>query len=122
MRIAAFVSLLTISIGVLAQPLPPAQPGKSGVSKEGLERIDKFWAREIEAKRIPGAVVAIAHDGKLVHYKAYGVQDPATNQPMPLDAMFQLASMTKVMAGVAALTLTEDGRLPLKSRLDQYFP
>jgi CubicO group peptidase (beta-lactamase class C family) len=123
MRIAALVSLLLVlPAAALAQPLPPAAPGTSGFSAEGLARIDSFWQREIAARRIPGAVVAIARDGKLVHYKAYGVQDPATNQPMPLDAIFQLASMTKVMAGVAALTLTEDGRLPLKSRLDEYFP
>lgn len=124
MRIAAFVSVLAISVAsaFAQQPLPAAAPGKSGFSQEGIARIDKFWEREIAAKRIPGAVVAIARDGKLVHYKAYGVQDPATGKPMPIDAVFQLASMTKVMAGVAALTLTEEGLLPLKSRLDQYYP
>ena len=118
----AVIAALVVSFNAVAQPLPPAAPGKSGISKEGLERIDKFWAREIDAKRIPGAVVAIARDGKLVHYKAYGVEDPATNQPMTLDAMFQIASMTKVMAGVAALTLNEEGRLPLKSKLEEYYP
>ena len=70
-----------------AQPLPSTTPGAAGFSTEGLERLDRFFAREIEAKRVPGAVVAIARDGKLVHYKAYGVQDPARNTPMPLDAV-----------------------------------
>jgi CubicO group peptidase (beta-lactamase class C family) len=122
MRIAFITAVLTVAFTAVAQPLPPAAPGKSGISAEGLTRIDRFWEREIAAKRIPGAVVAIARDGKLVYYKAYGVQDPATSQPMPLDAMFQLASMTKVMAGVAALTLNEEGRLPLKSKLEEYYP
>lgn len=122
MRIAVIAAVLAVSFNALAQPLPPATPGKSGFSPEGLARIDKFWEREIAAKRIPGAVVAIARDGKLVHYKAYGAIDPATNQPMPLNALFQLASMTKVMTYVGGLTLNEDGRLPLKSRLDEYLP
>jgi CubicO group peptidase (beta-lactamase class C family) len=65
---------------------------------------------------VPGAVVAIARDGRLVHYKAYGFLNKANSEPMPLDAIFQLASMTKIMTSVAALTLNEDGRLPLKSR------
>ena len=65
---------------------------------------------------MPGAVVAIARDGRLVHYKAYGSSTRRTNEPMPLDAIFQLASMTKVMVAVGALTLNEEGRLPLKSR------
>jgi CubicO group peptidase (beta-lactamase class C family) len=108
--------------GTHAQPLPPTSAAAAGFSTEGLERLDGFFAREIEAKRVPGAVVAIARDGKLVHYKAYGVQDPATNKPMPLDAVFGLASMTKIMASVAALQLNEQGRLPLKSQLANYFP
>lgn len=74
------------------------------------------------AKRVPGAVVAIARDGKLVHYKAYGQLDPAKGTPMPLDAIFALASMTKPMAAVAGLTLMEQGRLPLQASLSQYYP
>jgi CubicO group peptidase (beta-lactamase class C family) len=106
----------------IAQPLPSVRPEAAGFSSEGLARIDAFFAREIAANRVPGAVVAIARDGKLVHYKAYGKLDPAGDRPMPLDAVFQLASMTKIMAAVGALTLNEEGRLPLKSRLDAYLP
>jgi CubicO group peptidase (beta-lactamase class C family) len=106
----------------IAQPLPSIRPEAAGFSSEGLARIDAFFAREIAANRVPGAVVAIARDGKLVHYKAYGKLDPAADKPMPLDAVFQLASMTKIMAAVGALTLNEDGRLQLKSRVDEYLP
>ena len=55
-----------------AAPLPEAKPDDAGFSQAGLTRLDDFFAREIAAKRVPGAVVAIARDGKLVHYKAYG--------------------------------------------------
>jgi CubicO group peptidase (beta-lactamase class C family) len=116
------LSLTCFSFTAFAQPLPTAAPEAAGFSAEGLARIDRFFEREIAANRVPGAVVAIARDGKLVHYKAYGYLDKATGEPMPLDAIFNLASMTKVMAVVGGLTLTEEGRLPLKSRLDEYFP
>ncbi len=105
-----------------AGPLPVIAPERAGFSKEGLSRIDKFFEREIAANRVPGAVVAIARDGKLVYYKAHGFLNRASNEPMVLDAIFNLASMTKVMACVAGLVLNEEGRLPLKSRLDSYFP
>ena len=105
-----------------AGPLPEAKPDEVGFSQQGLARIDDFFAREIAAKRVPGAVIAIARDGKLVHYKAYGQLDPAKGTPMPLDAVFALASMTKPMAAVAGLTLMEQGRLPLKAKLTEYFP
>lgn len=110
------------SASALAQPLPSVAPEAAGFSREGLERIDRFFEREIAANRVPGAVVAIARDGKLVYYKAHGFLDKAAGTPMPLDAIFNLASMTKVFASVGGLALNENGRLPLKSRLEEYFP
>ncbi|MGY3120876.1 CubicO group peptidase (beta-lactamase class C family) [Bradyrhizobium sp. S3.14.4] len=105
-----------------AAPLPEANPDDAGFSKQGLERLDSFFAREIAAKRVPGAVVAVARDGKLVHYKAYGMLDPDKGTPMPVDAIFALASMTKPMAAVAGLTLMEKGQLPLQAKLSDYYP
>jgi len=105
-----------------AQPLPQEAPRSHGFSEEGVARIDRFFEREIAAGRVPGAVVAIARDGKLVYYKSFGYLDKAAGTPMPLDAVFNLASMTKPMTAVGGLVLNEEGRLPLKSRLDEYFP
>lgn len=119
--IAAAIAVITFS-AARAAPLPEANPDDVGFSKQGLARLDSFFAREIAAKRVPGAVVAIARDGKLVHYKAYGMLDPAKGTPMPVDAIFALASMTKPMAAVAGLTLMEQGRLPLQARLSDYYP
>lgn len=110
------------ALQVHAQPLPATPPAEAGFSPEGLTRLDQFFASEIALKKVPGAVIAIARDGKLVHYKSYGFLDSAKGTPMPLDAVFGLASMTKIMASVAALHLNERGRLPLKSRLSDYFP
>jgi CubicO group peptidase (beta-lactamase class C family) len=112
----------TISATAVAAPLPEAKPDDAGFSQQGLARMDDFFAREIAAKRVPGAVVAIARDGKLVLYKAYGKLDPSKDTPMPLDAIFALASMTKPMAAVGALTLMEQGRLPLQAKLSDYYP
>jgi len=103
-------------------PLPPIAVERAGFSPEGLSRIDRFFAREIAADRVPGAVVAIARDGKLVYYKTHGYLDKARATPLPVDAIFHLASMTKIMTSVAALKLNEEGALPLKSRLAEYLP
>src|ERR1700749_4042042 len=121
------VTIATMITGIAltaasAAPLPEAKPDDAGYSHHGLARLDDFFAREIAAKRVPGAVVASARDGKLVQYKAYGQLDPAKGTAMPLDAVFALASMTKPMAAVAGLTLMEQGRLPLQANLSDYFP
>lgn len=122
MRLVTSCLVLLISGSAFSQPLPTVAPDKAGFSREGLARIDRFFEREIAANRVPGAVVAVARDGRLVHYRAYGYLDKATSQPMPIDAIFALASMTKIMVSVGGLVLNEEGRLPLKSRLDEYFP
>jgi CubicO group peptidase (beta-lactamase class C family) len=110
MRCLILGAALLFSASAIAQPLPVAAPEQAGFSREGLARIDKFFEREIAASRIPGAVVAVARDGKLVHYKAYGFLDKQAGTPMPLDAIFNLASMTKPMTAVAGLVLNEEGR------------
>ena len=119
----AAAALLGLQLASAAAPLPPGSPKETGFSPDGLLRIDQFFEREINAGRMPGAVLAIARNGRLVHYKAYGKISGASDAaPMPLDAIFPLASMTKVMVSVGALTLNEEGRLPLKSRLSDYLP
>ena len=119
--IAATAAVITFGVA-RAAPLPEINPDDVGFSKLGLVRLDDFFAREIAAKRVPGAVVAVARDGKLVHYKAYGMLDPDKGTPMSVDAIFALASMTKPMAAVAGLTLMEQGKLPLQAKLSDYYP
>jgi CubicO group peptidase (beta-lactamase class C family) len=109
-------------VATAADPLPRVDPARAGFSAAGLQRIDRFFADEMGRNQIPGAVVAIAREGRLVYYKAIGFQDKASSVPMKADSIFALASMTKPMVVVGALTLYEEGRLPLKSAVSEYFP
>ena len=120
--VAATVATGAAPAAGTADPLPRVAPARQGFSATGLARIDRFYANEIARDRIPGAVVAVARGGKLVYYKPIGFQDKAAGTPMKVDAIFNLASMTKVMTVVGALTLYEEGRLPLKSPLSVYYP
>lgn len=124
-----FVGCLGIALVTLGTPVPVeaadlarADPLKEGFSATGLARIDAFFKSEIEANRTPGAVLYIARNGKLVVHKAYGHLDKANGVPMREDAIFSIASMTKVMTVAAALTLTEEARLPLSAPVSKWFP
>ncbi len=105
-----------------ATPLPVATPQSQGFSAEGLKRIDTFFKKEIANNQMPGAVLAVAKNGKLVIYEAYGYRNKATNTPMTKDTIFELASMTKIMTAVSALTFYEEGNLTLKSPVSLWFP
>ena len=96
------------SVGIGAQfstnPLPVANPQSEGFSPEGLRRIDAFFSDQVIGNQLPGAVLAVAKNGKLVVFKSFGYLDKEKNVPMRTDAIFNLASMTKVMTAVGALT------------------
>jgi CubicO group peptidase (beta-lactamase class C family) len=117
-----FSSALFAADGTKTSTTPlPASNGQ-GFSQEGLKRIDAFFAAEIANNRMPGAVLAVAKNGKLSIYKPYGYLDKASNKPMTTDAIFNLASMTKVMASVGALTFYEEGKLPLNAPISNWLP
>lgn len=103
-------------------PFPVAELKDAGFSAEGLKRIDDFFAVEVAKKRVPGGVVGIVRDGKLVYLKAHGSLNPETQEPMQVDSIFALASMTKPMVATGALALTQQGKLPLFSNVADYYP
>ncbi|CAM3697615.1 serine hydrolase domain-containing protein [Polynucleobacter brandtiae] len=115
---------LTAGSLVRAQSVRPPLPiaAGQGFSQEGLKRIDNFFAEQIASNQMPGAVLAVAKNGKLSIYKPYGYMDKAAQKPMPTDAIFNLASMTKVMATVGALTFYEEGNLPLNAPISDWLP
>ena len=102
--------------------IPIATLNQAGFTAEGIKRIDTFFASEIEKKRVPGGVVGIVRDGKLVYLKAHGTSNPETQAPMLVDSIFALASMTKPMVSVATLSLTQQAKLPLFSKVSDYYP
>ncbi len=113
----------SLSSGALADdPLPRAKPEDVGFSSERLARIGATLKADIEAGRIPGAVIAIARRGKLVALDAYGWRDKAAGVAMTTDTIFNIASMTKPMTAVGALMLYEQGKLLIDDPLSKYLP
>ena len=125
LQAASLIAGLLASASIYAADAPktplPMNAGQ-GFSQEGLKRIDAFFADEIANNRMPGAVLAVAKNGKLSIYKSYGYLDKANNKPMTTDAIFNLASMTKVMASVGALTFYEEGKMPLNAPISNWLP
>src|SRR5450759_1114682 len=73
---------------------------------------------------IPGAVLLIGHDGKIVHRKAYGNRALVPQrEPMTADTIFDIASLTKVIATTPALMkLFEQGKLRINDPVTAYLP
>src|ERR1700710_1872481 len=119
---AATLGLLASSAAFADDPLPRAKPEEVGLSSERLARISAVLKADIEAGRIPGAVIAIARHGRLVALDAYGWRDKAAGVAMTTDTIFNIASMTKPMTAVGGLMLYEQGKLLIDDPLGKYFP
>ena len=102
--------------------LTPGTPESVGMSSQRLARIRPAIQARIDAGILPGAVVAIARQGRLIHHEAIGSLGPDTSEPMPKDALFAIASMTKPICAVAAMILWEEGLFELKDFVYRFIP
>lgn len=117
-----FVVLVLVQ-SALAQ-LRIARPESVSISSPGLARMDALIAEDIEKKRLPGAVVLVGRKGHIVWRKAYGARalEPAREAMTP-DTIFDLASLTKVVAtATSIMILVERGKLRLSDPVSLHIP
>jgi CubicO group peptidase (beta-lactamase class C family) len=119
--LALLVSLLAAPVAG-ANGLPVAKPEQVGLSSERLARIGAVLRADVEQGRIPGAVVLVARKGRIAYLEGVGFLDKTAGAPMSPEAIFRLASMTKPMVTVAAMTLYEEGRLFPSDPVSKYLP
>ncbi len=133
------VIFLTAIAASFASHVPPRT--------EQFERADAIVSEWVADGRIPGAVLLVARDGRIVFEKAYGwaqvyeyddgqygasaageprptaIRRLADPRPMTTDTIFDLASVTKVMATTFAVMLLVDaGELDLDAPVATYLP
>ena len=109
-------------IGQAAAELPTVKPAEVGLSGQALSKVDAKMEELIREQRLAGGIVVIARNGKIAHFKPYGLRDREAKLPMEKDTIFRIYSMTKAVTSVAALMLHEEGKLGLHDPLSKFFP
>lgn len=89
---------------------------------ERPSQIDAFIERMQRERKLAGAVIVVARRGRPVSLEAHGFADLESRRAMRVDDVFQLQSMTKPVATVAALQLMERGLLQLSDPVAKYLP
>ena len=109
------ICLLVASHTVQGGGLPTADPSDVGMVSQRLAEIDPIIQSTIEKKDTPGAVVLVARQGKVVYRRAFGYRSlRPVKEVMTVDTIFDLASLTKVMATAPSIMiLVEEGKLTL---------
>ena len=97
-------------------------PEDVGFSSKRLETTRDVLKEDVEAKRLPGAVLLIVRNGKIAFYDVEGYQDRAAQTPMKKDSIFRVASMSKPITTVAAMILAEENKLDVGAPVAQYLP
>jgi uncharacterized protein YbbC (DUF1343 family)/CubicO group peptidase (beta-lactamase class C family) len=116
---------------VIAEPAPAPPPAPLALPSPTAEidsprfaRIDQVAKREVAAGHVPGAVILVGHQGRIVYRKAFGMRvvEPCP-EPMTVDTIFDLASLTKVVATTSAIMeLVDQGDLKLDAPVATYWP
>ena len=86
--------------------------------------IDAIMQKAVGDGNIPGGVVLIGHNGRVVYRKAFGLRSlEPSHEPMTVDTIFDLASLTKCVATTTSMMkLIEDGRVRLNDPVAAYLP
>jgi len=114
--------LLCCASAARPQALPAGAAESVGMSAQRLARISEVLKQEVEQGNLPGAVVMVGRKGRLVYSDAVGFQNRESGQPMSMDAIFRIYSMTKPLVSVAAMMLVEEGRIELTDPVSKFLP
>lgn len=106
-------------LGRLSYSLPENQ----GLDSKKLEEIDMIMEKSIAKKAFPGGVVLVAKNGQVVFEKAYGHYDYKKSQKVSTETVYDLASITKVLATTqAVMFLASRNLIDMNKPIGQYLP
>jgi CubicO group peptidase (beta-lactamase class C family) len=111
---------------VLALPAQPVRTLANSTSGQDRRFVDAFKAVDhwVQQKAFPGAVLAVGQHGKIVALKSFGKMDYTKKaKPMRRDELFDLASLTKVIATTTAAAILYDRKqVDLDAPVIRYLP
>jgi uncharacterized protein YbbC (DUF1343 family)/CubicO group peptidase (beta-lactamase class C family) len=112
-------ALLFLSFIITAHP----RPASASLNTKSLKPIADIVKKEIRAGRIPGAVIVIGNRDKTIFRQAFGYRATRPKKlPMSVNTIFDLASLTKVIATTTAIMqLVEEGKLSIDERVTEYW-
>ncbi|SHN34121.1 beta-glucosidase [Cyclobacterium lianum] len=99
------------------------QPEEVGIRTADLNGIDSLMRLAIQEKAIPGGQVLLAKGGKVFYQKAFGYHTYDSLQPVNMDDLYDLASITKISTSLAAfMHLKGLGKFDENETLGSYYP
>jgi len=110
--------------GLKAQDALPSSNAAVITRGADFSNIDEIMNAAVARGTIPGGVVLIGHNGKVVYRKAYGKRSlEPVKETMTVDTIFDLASLTKCIATApSVMKLVQEGKVRLNDPVATYLP
>ncbi|HEU4416077.1 MAG TPA: exo-beta-N-acetylmuramidase NamZ domain-containing protein [Candidatus Angelobacter sp.] len=119
-----FIAVIILLANCFAAP--PDKKKKSAAAKEtaNFSVVDQLVQEQINDRTITGAVLVVGHGGRVAHQKAFGLRATTPRaEPMTVDTIFDLASLTKVVATTpSVMRLVQYGQVRLEEPVAHYIP
>ena len=96
------------------------QRGRAGSDQEIQTEADRIVEQMMKQDGIPGVVLAVVKNGKVVVEKGYGTKSTDSNQPPDKNTVFYIASLSKAITAVGAMLLVDKGKLKLDDPAGRY--
>lgn len=110
-------------VQVTHEQLAPGRPEGVGLCSERIEDVFARIQRRVNDGLFPGAVALIARRGRIVGHRAFGTRVRGADEPVTLDTLFDVLSITKVLAtATSAMILVQDGVLRMNDRVADFIP
>src|ERR1043165_7560887 len=87
-----------------------------------IPELDRLAVDAMADWKVPGAALAVVHDGKVALAKAYGQRDVEANLPVTTATQFAIGSITKSFTATAVALLHDEGRLDWTKPVRDYLP
>lgn len=123
------IKLFVAAALAFAQPLPlfaqegaPKATVRAGFDSAKLAAVVDWLKADVDKGRIPGAVVLVARNGRVLLHEAVGWADKDKKIAMRRDSIHPIASSTKLITTVAALRLFEANKLPVMAPIATFLP
>jgi beta-N-acetylhexosaminidase len=103
--------------------LPRTNPDEAGLDLVKLNTVDSIVNDAIAKGATPGGVVLVAKNGKIAYHKAFGHYTYDNTEPVQLESIFDMASVTKICATtISVMKLYDEGKIDLNKTLGDYLP
>jgi CubicO group peptidase (beta-lactamase class C family) len=105
-----------------ARSAPPVNAAKAGLDRAKLASLRTELQKLVDAGEIAGAIGVVGRKGSVGAFEVVGEADKATHKPLRADAMFRIASMSKIATAVGIMMLEDDGKLSVDDPVAKHLP